>query len=544
MKKQEAQITEVTKASVEVYLPSRFKERFAKGDDRKLNTSIKDYCQLLYQSLFNEKSLEIEYSLNYTQEKDATIRINNNQCRLANQIRKKPPNLTDWSHVSTYCCEGIFQNRLLLLTNERVEEIILTSDNEFDRLSFNDKYKICCYLIKYCHSLSRFQTVTNLSKSEDLKDPSDCFELIVNSLDALSLKIDLAFDLQNSKHPADEYSLEDVLNTMNDGLFKELGIYCPQPELSINNNLLANQFQIWLNDLPLPIYYTLSNDYFLCNRPSENINQNISNPGIYNHANFADFSIREIKDLPTVKEIGYTWGTAGVIVLHLSRIIRENSGVWVNINVTKAIFEKIENAYFLKELFLKRFDLIYLTKVLRKLSSEAVTLRHINKILETLISAGDFMELDNSKIEFLPDLNVLSLKKGEIFDAQSDWQKMGELMRKALREEFSIQLTNQTYKLNVFLIDRVLENSLIFSDFENSNELKKELINSLSTELEGLSSSTMVHCILVSDLARRIIQEAIEIEYPFLKVVSYRELSPSVHVTPIATLTPRIGSPA
>ena len=171
-------------------------------------------------------------------------------------------------------------------------------------------------------------------------------------------------------------------------------------------------------------------------------------------------------------------------------------------------------------------------------------MRHINKILETLISAGDFMELDNSKIEFLPDLNVLSLKKGEIFDAQSDWQKMGELMRKALREEFSIQLTNQTYKLNVFLIDRVLENSLIFSDFENSNELKKELINSLSTELEGLSSSTMVHCILVSDLARRIIQEAIEIEYPFLKVVSYRELSPSVHVTPIATLTPRIGSPA
>ena len=202
MKKQEAQISEVTKASVEVYLPSRFKESFAKGDDRKLNTSIKDYCQLLYQSLFNEKSLEIEYSLNYTQEKDATIRINNNQCRLAKQIRKKPPNLTDWSHVSTYCCEGIFQNRLLFLINEKVEEKILTSDNGFDRLSFDDKYKICCYLIKYCHSLSRFQTVINLSKSEDLKDPSDCFELIVNSLDALSLKIDLAFDLQNSKHPA------------------------------------------------------------------------------------------------------------------------------------------------------------------------------------------------------------------------------------------------------------------------------------------------------------------------------------------------------
>ena len=89
MKKQEAQISEVTKASVEVYLPSRFKESFAKGDDRKLNTSIKDYCQLLYQSLFNEKSLEIEYSLNYTQEKDATIRINNNQCRLAKHVLPK-----------------------------------------------------------------------------------------------------------------------------------------------------------------------------------------------------------------------------------------------------------------------------------------------------------------------------------------------------------------------------------------------------------------------------------------------------------------------
>ncbi|MEJ7588113.1 MAG: FHIPEP family type III secretion protein [Ferruginibacter sp.] len=532
MKQTAATIARDAAASIDIFLPAELFTGTNGEEVHKIEAHVRDYSLMLSNNLFKGENERIDLSVVISKQPQAVITINGQQCRLPAQLRQKAPYYPDWFNIANHCCEGIFQNRMLFLTPGKIEEISARNKGSFAKLNYNGRREILGYLAKYCHSFS-FVYSAEFTGHISTIDPGDWFEKMVGTSEAISLRIGLAKGLLDNKHPADRETSEVLFTSMNEKLFYEAGIYCPLPELFENPELEAGQFQIWINDLPLPVGYTIGTNFFLSEGGGSITGQNMFNPGKRNHPNFnTGFTYRDIKELPEViREKGIVFGTFGTMILHLASMIRENAGVWMNHFVVQQIFSKVQYYPFSKELFAKKFDLLFLTKVVRQLASEGIPVRNLKRIIEGCLAAGDTLIANGSAIEFLPELSVSITKDDTPITPETDWKRMANLVRKVLREELSILLTTN-HAINVLLVNWEMETALIKMS-ELSTDAIKEFEKRLPVKLGNLENSTQLHCILSTDLCRPIIQKLVAVEYPFLKVLSYLELSPSMNITTI-----------
>jgi type III secretory pathway component EscV len=508
------------------------------AEKQQVHASLVEYCGALTNMMYPDIKTFCEVLLEPSDQSETTISIQDIPCRFSTLLEACPPYLLPWQHLAQQYGEIIFRNRQLFI-NEVLIEAIMKATGKYNDLVEKDTYHaLARVLVKNGFSTS-FLTQQNNQLQED-EDPALWLERIAGKAVDLKMRLWVGRDIHGKSHPADTTEPPEIFNLLAQGIYYELGILIPPPvsDRAPLHDPLA--FRITVNDLPWPMMHSIGPDFFICNLTDSKHENNLADPGKPNHPKFkSGHSMRPITDLEKLTENNEgitTWGTWGLLVLQVSRIIREMSGAFINRFSTEALQTKYHISPHLKRLFTDRYSGDFFTAILRQLAWQGVPIRNLSKIMEAMVAAGDYAESDITLIEFLPQPTVLSVRANDHFNPEKELLKTAELVRRALREEIAISLS-ANYQLNVLVINPHLEERLMTQNISSLPEAAvNEILELLDTELSGLAVDRRLHAILTVDVVRPVLETVLMRAYPTIKVVSYSELTSNVSIEVLGRL--------
>jgi hypothetical protein len=377
--------------------------------------------------------------------------------------------------------------------------------------------------------------------------PAEAFEQSVGQLDALRIQLWFGQD-PGAPSRADDMPLEQMPDMMRDGLFYELGLNLPKVEVHhVDDGLVDREFRIQLNDLYLPPIAGLCADQFLVNVTTQELAQRgVSGSPAVNPANGNRCSIVTDRTdiLEKCRDAGYTtWGPAGYMVLHLAGQIRSNAGSLIDTEVLDYQLRILLRDAFpdLVEAALKRFGVTTLTRIIRELLDEEISVRDLRAILESLLAIEGTINADwAERVVFLPSADNLCPAAG---DKQLKDLNVGDYVsrvRMTMNRYISHNYTGGQNKLFAYLLAPQLEariracGQLPLSDAE-----RRQITSAIFDLVGGNSESPPKPVVLTTFDVRRSVRDLLEREFPNLPVLSRQELAPGLTIEPLGRITPR-----
>lgn len=393
-------------------------------------------------------------------------------------------------------------------------------------------------------SIKRFKNYFNLNTLSFKTLDSD-FEEIINSC---AIRIFLSeqdyknWILEPSESIPEDDRLEQQLELMNDGLFYEMGIVYPQVQLKTDSSLPETYYRIEWNDFHFPPIKGLDQNKILVNDTVDRLTLlNITGEETINPANnnLCAFISPEYKE--TAEQAGLTtWNQTGYLILQLSSIIRRNAPAFVNKTFAEFSLSQLEKYYPDTIAQIKaKFSIETLTKILRGLLREEISVRHLEKVLDQLLILQSPVHEDLSKFIVFTCANnaIYTTKPGTT--TKISVEEYVEMIRIHLKSYISHKYTRGGNTLVVYLIDmqfeKILKQQADFNDFD-----KTEILNAIQKEIGNLAPSAQQPVLLTTVEVRRKLKGLVAPEFPDLAVISYQELSPDLNIQPIARISPEL----
>jgi flagellar biosynthesis component FlhA len=244
-------------------------------------------------------------------------------------------------------------------------------------------------------------------------------------------------------------------------------------------------------------------------------------------------AIEEKTNKEMLEAAGFTtWDQAGYCVLCLAEALRRNGASFVHRRSIEIQLEHFGQAYpALMEVTRARVSVEQVTRVLRMLVSEEVSIRNLRLILERLLDYR-FRTSDLERYLILDDRLSSS---GHMQDRYTD--DLVSFVRTGLKRHISNKYARGTSTLVVYLVDPELENLF---DGSNTDEVRQEtFITALANELSYLPPTAQTPSILTAIGVRAGLRDAIRLRFPRIGVLAYQELRPDVNVQPVARISLR-----
>lgn len=331
--------------------------------------------------------------------------------------------------------------------------------------------------------------------------------------------------LQKDKIPSSIASKdEDLFVILKDRLFYENGIAYPAIKIIFTNRIAIDYFYITINNwASLPVKGLAPDEILVMHQP-KNTGKLIYN--IYNNANYwllykALFSDSDIS--------ANTWPSFDYLVMMLSFPLRIKAAWFIDNSSTNSILSSLEKEYPQLVGDARNFNKIpTITQVLRLLANEQISIRSMVNILQQIQNI-DFIDADESQdIIFDSRVCVSELNEAAVIN---DSKLIYIYVRHHLKNYITAQCTHNTNNLSALLFDPSLETFLLthtITDLE-----KEKILNSLRKE--NLSPASELSILTTSDV-RLVIADLIKEEFPFLRVVAYRELTEFTNITVISRI--------
>jgi type III secretion protein V len=187
----------------------------------------------------------------------------------------------------------------------------------------------------------------------------------------------------------------------------------------------------------------------------------------------------------------------------------------------------------------KKFDAIKLTRILRELLDEEISIRDFRGLLEGLLDITGRTSIDLSRCIVFP------CNSANLYPVASD-SGAGEMnsadyancVRTAFKRFISHKYTRGSSSLLAYLFDFDLEARI--KDSENSpltDEEHERLLRIIFKEINDSPTTSARPVILTSIEIRKKLRTLIEKEFPQLPVLSYQELSPDLNIEPLARIS-------
>jgi type III secretion protein V len=168
----------------------------------------------------------------------------------------------------------------------------------------------------------------------------------------------------------------------------------------------------------------------------------------------------------------------------------------------------------------KPVPLVLLCDVLRRLVEEGVGVRDLRSILEALSTAAG---------------------------AEKDPLNLAEYVRTQMRRAITFRLTGGAGKLDVVLVDAVIEDTVRRAITRTPAgaflalppQAARDVIDSLRTAVASVAAPGPAVAVLTQPDLRRFVRKLIEADLPAVPVVSYAELLPEIALKPVARAVPR-----
>ena len=397
-------------------------------------------------------------------------------------------------------------------TSEEVTEILNVSLRTTQRIlksgnlpSFriNGQYRIKGIDILNFLSNVRYDNIT-ISESEKEK-PAD----LIPMLEVYSINLEISPNLNSLFEPQDKSEVLLSLNNMRKKIITEIGFIMPGVRFNDNTELKENSYSILINGTSVSNGKLFTNKLFAYSTDK------------------ADIKLSENMYLkPITKEKGY-WvekelkeeaESKGFIILtpeellldHINFIIRKFAHEIISKDEVFLIIENLRKNYpiVVEEVIQdnnnesNKLSIGKITKILKELLREQISIRNIRLILESL---GDFIE------------------------ETTDPEILVELLRKSLSNQICSKLVDNDSEegiINVLGLDTDLEKTLI--EGIKTNELgKKEFYISSdisSSIIAKIKEFKDIKVIICSPLVRKYLKQILERNFPNISVLSYQEI--------------------
>ena len=310
---------------------------------------------------------------------------------------------------------------------------------------------------------------------------------------------------------------------MADGLFDELGLRIPKIQLFAAEYLTGHQVRIIVGDAAPALRIGLAPDHLLCAEPAEDL----AKRGITavattpNPANGRMCAIIAARDSEAVGS--YTWDPVSYLILATAAELRRQSHLLVDVNSVERELAVLHELYpTLVLAALDRFTVGYLTRVVRILLTDRMSIRNLKAILESLLVT-------------------------DLFDAVHRRDRLSDADHGALeaRIAMSRHVVQRTGTLRAYLLDSLLEREIkALIDGENGAvdiresdlEARRERIRAVvSGALEPARDEPPV--ILISGAIRVRLRRLMLDQRPDLVVLAFEELPRDMQIQPLVTIS-------
>jgi hypothetical protein len=427
---------------------------------------------------------------------------------------------------------AIHQNRALILSLPLSNAIRSAWTGERDqawlsRLSSGQVQEYLAALIAHGIKIDRAKEFVNASTASTIVDwtPQELFELTVAGLDRVSLKAWLgeaqyrwlldSGDAADASSPAGKDSLRSMLEMMRDGLFYELGLMLPMVDIRRDDGLDSHSIRFQFNDLRFPPQPALEPGEFLVNDTVDRLALlKLNGRQAFNPVNGSECAV--ISENNGTREFCEqagltTWDPAGYFILALSAAIRCNAGLFLNTDVVRFQLGRLEEWFpSLIGALESRIPIHDLTRILRELLEEELSIRDLHGILEALLS------IDGTDAGHAPD-----------------WSRDGALaIRQALNRYISHKYTRGGNTIVVLLLDHAIEIRLM-QDAPLEKQEHHRLLEALYEKVGGLPAVALNLPILTKIECRKKLEDLIKYEFPRIAVLCYQDLSTDMNIQPI-----------
>ena len=518
-------------------------ERFSnpeKMEGRDLRTYLSRYLDDLAEDLMIPVEISLNISLGKDKDKFSTnsfqANINNQKCKIP--LPTLIPQHVQALELARSIAKEVYENRELIITAPLSEKIRENWSSKYQKDSLNnfsakEFQEFLSALIRRGFSINRAEEFIKASKNKQSEwNAEKCFEEAISGIDTTTITVFLS-DTQYERmvYPdqeeeetqaiGDEEPIEKMFSMMQDGLYYELGLIIPKVRIETDNSLEENGFRIQLNDLRFPPLKGLKQDQFLVNEIPERLYLlNLEAEGAINPANQSESAIVQNKEntLKICEKAGLTtWNPQGFIVLALSAAIRKNAGSFLTKETVKYNTNTLQTPFpELIKTVLARFDIIDLTRILRDLLDEEISIRNLRAILEALLEINTPTD---------PNQNDYTLPIPETVS----------LLRISLKRYITNKYVISGNTLVVYLIDHQIE-TRINSDDELSEEEHDRLIKAIYDQA-GSFVEGKDPIILTTIETRKKLKKLTEKEFPRLIVLCYEELATDLNINPIGRIS-------
>lgn len=332
---------------------------------------------------------------------------------------------------------------------------------------------------------------------------------------------------------------------MMDALFLEVGIRVPNVVVTASKRIPNGAFSFQINDIDSFAQLGLSVDQLLVNETANALLlRKIEATKVFNPANGNDNAVVHKGAKERLNKTVTTWDPLGYLVLALSQALRHNSASLLHSEVVKHELAQIQRIYpALVRTVFETVPLARLTRTLRELLREQISIRNLKGILERILTC-DYVVTDPVKYIVFDDRLAFHSRPREGW--RDDGHSVAQHVRAGLKRYISHKFTRGQASLVVLLVDPEIEEMLFdHLAFERGrsktsalNEEKIALLrDAVREEVSSLPSSASLPTVLTLPEIRYLLRQLIEQEYPSMPVLSYDELSPDMNIQAIARIS-------
>jgi hypothetical protein len=338
----------------------------------------------------------------------------------------------------------------------------------------------------------------------------------------------------------DANTIEYAFRTLTNDLFEELGLICPLGAVVTDPRLADDEFRIQLNDVRMPPRAGLAADEFLvAERVDRLLLLNIEGREAVNPDTGEMCAIiRGTAEADLCRNAGLDyWNHQGFVMLSATAAVRQAAGAFLTTDVVEVYSTKLSEAFpALVTRAQQAFSPAFLTRVLRHLLHEGITIRDLRSLLEGLLTLSERTQMDYFKhILFFLDTDVpVTGTVGFGSGREALAREHAESLRHSLRRLICYRLSRGTNILPLYQLDPAIERRLADPAPLSRDEYGR-LIQALA-EVGNVPPTARNPVILTAATIRARTRREIEKEFPGLPVVSYQELMPEVSLQPIARI--------
>lgn len=310
--------------------------------------------------------------------------------------------------------------------------------------------------------------------------------------------------------------IETMIPQMREALYQDLGVRFPGVHVRYNSpNLKDNEYSILLNEVPIQRGQVVKG-HLLTNENEENLNRyNLPHTTYNNTLSMPSFWV-ENKHKPIMDKAGIKyWGSVEVVVLHLSYFFKSYSSEFLGIQEVRSMLEFLEKNYpdLIREVT-RLIPLQKLTEIFKRLIQEQISIKDLKTIMESL---------------------------SEWAQSEKDTVLLTEYIRTSLKRYISFKYSQGQSVLSVYMLDPEIEDmvrgaikqtsagSYIALDPDSSQMILQAMRKTIAPPHAGAQQPVLLTAIDV----RRFVRKLIEVDFPYLAVLSVNEVVPEIKVLPL-----------